>query len=95
VVEAAGEVVEDELLGGAELAAGLGNNQRRLPPVGCSRRKMTAGELRCPASLTGAVGRFSAQEGCGDGVPILVRSDNSEVAQCRLVTTGEAMVGAE
>jgi hypothetical protein len=49
VVEAAGEVVEDELLGGAELAAGLGNNQRRLPPVGCSRRKMTAGELPLPS----------------------------------------------
>jgi hypothetical protein len=48
VVEVAGEVVGEELLGGAELAARLarsGNNRRRLPPVGCSRRKMTAGEL--------------------------------------------------
>jgi hypothetical protein len=38
VVEVAGEVVGEELLGDAELAAesvGWGNNRRRLPPVRC------------------------------------------------------------
>jgi hypothetical protein len=40
LVEATGEVVGEELLGSAELAAGLavwGNNRRRLPPVRWSR----------------------------------------------------------
>jgi hypothetical protein len=47
-----GEVVGEELLGGAELAArlaGSGNNWRRLPLVGCSQKKMTAGELPLPS----------------------------------------------
>jgi hypothetical protein len=69
VVEVAEEVVGEELFGGAELAAGLvgwGNNRRRLPPMRCSRMKMTAGESRCPESLAGAVGRFLVQEGRGD-----------------------------
>jgi hypothetical protein len=38
VVEADGEVVREELLGGTELATGSGNNRRMLPPVGCLRR---------------------------------------------------------
>jgi hypothetical protein len=38
------------------------------------------GNRRCPASLADAAGRFSVQEGRGDGVLLLVRSDNSEVA---------------
>jgi hypothetical protein len=43
VVEVAGEVVEEELLGGTELvkgSAGSGKNWRRLPLAGCSRRKL-------------------------------------------------------
>jgi hypothetical protein len=46
VVEAAKEVVWEELLCGTELAVGsaeLGNNRRRLPPVGFSQRKTTVG----------------------------------------------------
>jgi hypothetical protein len=45
VVEAAGEVVGEELLSDAELvigSAGSQNNWRRLPPMACSRRKMTS-----------------------------------------------------
>jgi hypothetical protein len=71
VVEAAGEVVGEELLGSVELAmgsAGWGNNRRRLPPVRCSHRKTTAGESHCPASLAGATGKLLVQEGRGDGV---------------------------
>jgi hypothetical protein len=48
VVEAIIEVVGEELLGDAELVVGsMGseNNRRRLPPVGCSQRKTTVGEL--------------------------------------------------
>jgi hypothetical protein len=41
--EVAGEVVGEELLGDTELGAESGNNWRRLPQVGCSRRKMTVG----------------------------------------------------
>jgi hypothetical protein len=51
VVEAIGEVVREELLGDVELVAGsMGsrNNWRRLPPVGCSQRKMTARKLPLP-----------------------------------------------
>jgi hypothetical protein len=83
VVKAAGEVAGEDLLGGAELVAGLaglGNNRRRLLPTGCLRRKMTAGESRCPASLVGTAGRFLVQEGHGDEALLLVRSDNSEAA---------------
>jgi hypothetical protein len=35
------------------------------------------------------------QEGRGDGVLLLVRSDNSEAARLRLATMGEAAVGVE
>jgi hypothetical protein len=64
VVEAAGEVVGEELLRGAELTAGLvewGTNSRRLPPVRCSRRK-TAGESCCLASLAVPTGRHLVQQ---------------------------------
>jgi hypothetical protein len=66
VVEAAREVVGEELLGSAELTVALvgwGNNRRRLPPVRCSWRKTMTGESRYPASLAGAMGRFLVQEG--------------------------------
>jgi hypothetical protein len=52
VVEAVGEAVGEELLGGTELAAGSagwGNNRRRLPLVRCSWRKTTAGEVPWPS----------------------------------------------
>jgi hypothetical protein len=65
VVEAAGEVVGEELLRGAELTTGLvgwGTNRRRLPPVRCSRRKTTAGESCCPASLAVPAGRHLVQQ---------------------------------
>jgi hypothetical protein len=61
VVEAVEEEDGEELHGGMELAvssAGWGNNWRRLPPTRCSRRKMTAGKSRGPASLAGASGRL-------------------------------------
>jgi hypothetical protein len=48
VVEAAREVVREELLGGAELAGGSarwGNNQGRLSPARCSWRKTTADKI--------------------------------------------------
>jgi hypothetical protein len=66
VVEAAREVVGEELLGGAELVVGSRNNRRRLPPAGCSWWKTTMGNSRCPASLAGTACRFSVQEGHGD-----------------------------
>jgi hypothetical protein len=44
------EAVGEEL-GGAELAAGWGNDQSGLPLARCSRRKMTAGKSRGLASL--------------------------------------------
>jgi hypothetical protein len=95
VVEAVGEVVGEELLSGTELAAGWGNNQRRLPPMRCSQRKTTTGESYFPASLAGAAGRFLVQEGCGDRALLLVRSDNSKVVHQRLEMAGEAVAGAE
>jgi hypothetical protein len=52
VVGAAGEVVGEELLGGAELTTGSterGNDRRRLPLARCSRRKMTVGGIRWPS----------------------------------------------
>jgi hypothetical protein len=55
VDEVAGEVVEEELRGGAELtagSAGWGNNQRGLPPVRCSWRKMMAGEIPWPGFVS-------------------------------------------
>jgi hypothetical protein len=66
VVKAAREVVGEELLGGAKLVVGSGNNRRRLPPAGCSWRKTGAGNSRCSASLVGTTCRFSVQEGRGD-----------------------------
>jgi hypothetical protein len=48
LVKAAREVVREDLLGGAELVAGSvgsGNNWRRLPLAGCSRKKAMTGEL--------------------------------------------------
>jgi hypothetical protein len=98
VAEAAKEVAGEELLGGAELTAGSmgwGNNQRRLPPVRCSRRKTTAGESHCPALLAGATGRLLVQERRSDEALLLVRSDRSEAAHLRLVTAGKAVAGAE
>jgi hypothetical protein len=53
VAEAVGEVVGEELLGGAELTAGSmgwGNNRRRLPSARSSRRKTTAGEIPWPVA---------------------------------------------
>jgi hypothetical protein len=61
VVEVAKEVVEEELFCGAEVAAGS---------VGW-------GKSRGPASLTGAVGRLSVQEGRGDEALLLAWSDSS------------------
>jgi hypothetical protein len=95
VVEAVGEVVGEELLSGTELAAGWGNNRRRLPSMRCSQRKTTTGESCFPTSLAGAAGRFLVQEGWGDGALLLVRSDNSKVVHRRLVMAGEAVAGAE
>jgi hypothetical protein len=46
---------------------GWGNNRRRLPPLRCSRWKMTTGESHFPASLAGAAGRLLVQEGRGNG----------------------------
>jgi hypothetical protein len=58
VVGAAGEVVGEELLAGAELTTGStewGNDRRRLPLARCSQRKMTVGESDGPAWLAGAM----------------------------------------
>jgi hypothetical protein len=60
----------------------------------CSRSSAT-GESRCPASLAGATGRLLVQEGRGDKVLLLVRSDSSEVGHRRRVTMGKAAVGAD
>jgi hypothetical protein len=84
VVEAAGEVVGEELLGGVELAAGSagwGNNRRRLPLARCSWRKMTAGESCCLSSLGGAAGRLLVQEGRSDRALLLARLDSSGVSR--------------
>jgi hypothetical protein len=80
VVEVADEVVGEELLGGAKLAAGSmgrGNDQSGLPSVRRSRRKMAVGKSRGLASLAGVVGRLLAQEGRRDEALLLARSDNS------------------
>jgi hypothetical protein len=80
VVEAVREVVGEELLGGAKLATGSarwGNNQRRLPPAWCSRRKTTAGKSHGPTSLAGVAGRLLVQEGHGDEALLLAQSDSS------------------
>jgi hypothetical protein len=65
VVEAAGEVVGEDLLGGKELMVGSGNNRRRLPPVGCSQRKMTAGELLLPSFISRRHGQVLDTGGAG------------------------------
>jgi hypothetical protein len=73
------EVVGDELLSGAEIAAesaGWGNNRRGLPLARCSQRKTTAGKSHGPASLAGAAGRLSVQEGHGDEAFLLAHSDS-------------------
>jgi hypothetical protein len=88
VVEVVEEEVGEELLGSAELAAGStgwGNKRRRLLPVRCSWRKMTAGKSRGPVWLAGAVGRLSVQEGHGDEALLWVRSDSSG----RLIDDGQ------
>jgi hypothetical protein len=54
---------------------------------------MTAGGSLCPASLAGAADKFLVQEGHGDEVLLLVRSDSLEVAHQRQTTTGEAVAG--
>jgi hypothetical protein len=80
VVEVVEEEVGEELLGGAELAAGSTgwrNKRRRLPPARCSRRKTTTGKSRGPASLAGTAGRLLVQEGHGDEALLLARSDSS------------------
>jgi hypothetical protein len=74
VVEVAEKVVGEELIGGAELVAGSvgwGNNQSGLPPVRHSRRKMTTGKSRGPASQAGAAVMLLVQEGRGDEVLLL------------------------
>jgi hypothetical protein len=88
VVEVAEEVVGEEHLGGAELAAGSavwGNNRSELPPVRRSWRKTMAGKSRGPASLAGAAGRLLVQVGRGDEALLLAWSDSSE----RLVGDGK------
>jgi hypothetical protein len=78
VVGAAGEVVREGLLGDVELvvgSAGSGNNQRRLPMVGCSQRKMTVGELLLPDFASRHHGKFSVQEGHNDEALLLLRSE--------------------
>jgi hypothetical protein len=50
---------------------GVGNNQSGLPPVRHSRRKMTTGKSRGPASQAGAAGMLLVQEGRGDEVLLL------------------------
>jgi hypothetical protein len=80
VVKVAEEEVGEELRDGAELAAGStgwGNKRRMLPPVRCSRRKMTVRKSRGLALLAGAAGRLSVREGRGDEALLLVRSDSS------------------
>jgi hypothetical protein len=72
VVWAAGEVVGEGLLGDTELVVGSGNNRRRLPPVGCSWRKMTAGELPLPGFASRHRDRFLVQEGRGDEALLLL-----------------------
>jgi hypothetical protein len=94
VVEVVEEEVREELLGGAELAAGStgwGNKRRRLLPARCSRRKMTTGKSCGPASLAGTTGRLLVQEGRGDEALLLARSDSS----VRLIDDGQAAAGAE
>jgi hypothetical protein len=68
-------VIGEGLLGNAELVVGSGNNRRRLPPVGCSWRKMTAGELPLPDFSSRRRGRFSVQEGRGEEALLLLWSD--------------------
>jgi hypothetical protein len=78
VVKVVEEVVGEELLGSAELAAGSagwGNNQSGLPPVTRTQRKMTAGTSRGPASLASAAGKFLVMEGRGDELLLLAQSD--------------------
>jgi hypothetical protein len=80
MVEVAEEVVGEDLLGGAKLAAGSagwGNNQSGLPPMRRSQRKMTVGKSCGPALLSGTVGRLLVQEGRGDEALLLARSDSS------------------
>jgi hypothetical protein len=60
VVEAAREVVREELLGSTELvagSAGWGNNRRRLPPVRCLQRRTTAGEIPWPGYASRCYGQ--------------------------------------
>jgi hypothetical protein len=80
VVEVAEEVVGEELLSGAELAAGSvgsGDNRSKMPLVRHSRRKTTAGKSCGPASLAGAAGRLLVQEGHCDEALLLAQSDSS------------------
>jgi hypothetical protein len=80
VVKVVKEEVGEELLGGAELAAGSagwGNKRRTLPPVRCSWRNKTTGKSRGSASLEGAAGRLLVSEGRGDEALLLVQSDSS------------------
>jgi hypothetical protein len=80
VVEVVEEEVGEELLGGAEIAAGSsrrGNKQRRLPLVWRSWRKTMTGKSRGPASPAGTAGRLSVQEGRGDEALLLAWSDSS------------------
>jgi hypothetical protein len=77
VVEVAEEVVGDELLGSAKLAAGLvgwGNDWSGLPLARRSRRKTVVGKSRGPASLAGTAGRLLAQEGHKDEALLLAQS---------------------
>jgi hypothetical protein len=78
VVGVAGEVVGEGLLGDVELvvgSAGSGNNQRRLPMVGCSQRKMTVGELPLPGFASRRRGKFSVHEGHNDEALLLLLSE--------------------
>jgi hypothetical protein len=88
-------VVGEELLGGAELATGSGNNQRGYHRWGAHGARCWRGNSHCPTLLAGAAGMFSVQEGRGDGALLLVRLDNSKAAHRWLALVGEAAAGVE
>jgi hypothetical protein len=89
VVEVGEEVVGEELLSGAELAArsvGWGNNQSELPLVWHSWWKTAAGKSCGPTSLAGAVGMLLALEGRKEEALLLAQSDSLG----RLVRDGQS-----
>jgi hypothetical protein len=72
--------VTEDLLGGAELArvsAGWGNNQRRLPPVRCSRKMTMVEEIPWPGFASRCCGQALGAGGRGDRALLLAWSDSS------------------